>query len=72
MQVLAEPALVLPHTGVVDQDGVTDPQRAVVDRTGIGRVDERNAVAICNQCQAIFIDLDGCVESAVNTVGAEQ
>ena len=71
-QMLTQPGFVFPDPGIVNQDGVFDPERTVVDFSGVWGIDELDAVAIGDQAQLVFIHLDRGVESPVNAVCPQQ
>ena len=72
LEMLLQPGLVPPPTGVVDHDGVGDAIVGVVDAGRVVGVNDLDFGAVGPNDVVFLIDGDGAVEGAVHGVPAQQ
>src|SRR5690606_25466453 len=72
LQVLSESFAITPASGVINNEGIGDSIRGVVDLAWIIRVDDLNLHAVSGNGVVLLINGDGAIEGAVNGVAPQQ
>jgi hypothetical protein len=72
LEVELEAFAVSPLPGVVDENGVLDPERGVVDLVGSIGVEDPDHVAVGDDGVLVFVALDAAAEGAVDRVAPQQ